>query len=59
MTESRYFTEIVARGYSEDAPVAESLLDITEGFSHMPTGCGFLAFLDGEPAVSFRQVLLP
>jgi GNAT superfamily N-acetyltransferase len=48
--ESRLLTEVVARGYSENELVPESLLDITEGFVHMPDSCGFLAVIDGEPA---------
>ncbi len=49
-TESRPFTEIVAQGYSEGEPVPESMLDVTEGFFHMPTVCSHLAFVEGEPA---------
>ncbi len=48
--ESRYFTTVVAHGYSEGEPVEESLLDVTEGFFHMPDSCSFIAFVDGEPA---------
>jgi GNAT superfamily N-acetyltransferase len=44
------FTQTVAQGFAELAPITQSLLDVMDGFFHSEGNHSFLAFVDGIAA---------
>jgi len=48
--EAKTFTRIMVEGFADGAPVAQSLLDIVEGFFYRTAGCSIYALVDGELA---------
>jgi GNAT superfamily N-acetyltransferase len=44
------YSEIVAEAFSEHIPISETLRRVIESFFRRPSGCCFLAFVDGEMA---------
>ncbi len=49
-TEAKLYTRIVTRGFAEQVPVTQSLLEVVEGFFHRACGQCFFALVDGEIA---------
>jgi GNAT superfamily N-acetyltransferase len=50
MNEARTWVETVAKGFAEDFPVTEPLLDVMQGFFHREGACSFLAYVGDEVA---------
>ncbi|MGH9735139.1 MAG: GNAT family N-acetyltransferase [Candidatus Acidiferrales bacterium] len=48
--DEKLFTQTVAQGFAEIAPVTQPLLDVMEGFFHSEGNHSFLAFVDGVAA---------
>jgi GNAT superfamily N-acetyltransferase len=48
--DEQLFTQTVAQGFAEQAPVTQPLLDVMAGFFHSENTCSFLAFVDGAVA---------
>jgi len=48
--DEKRFTQTVAQGFAEIAPVTQPLLDVMDGFFHSEGNHSFLAFVDGVPA---------
>jgi ribosomal protein S18 acetylase RimI-like enzyme len=48
--EAKDFTRILTEGFSDGAPVTQSLLDVVEGFFYRTAGCSIFAIVDGELA---------
>ncbi len=49
-SEAKSFTRIMMEGFANGGPVAQSLLDIGEGFFYRTAGCSLFAVVDGELA---------